>query len=155
MVSAAFSLTSVDAPVCRYLELDGEPGPEAERLLSDEELERAAQFRFAADRQRFVAAHAALRCALAAQTGERPEALRFTRSAFGKPSLSGWPRLRFSLSHSLGLGLLAIGERGPLGPTSSCCGRFPTRSRWPRSISRTARARRCWPCPPPSASMPS
>jgi len=42
MGSAAFSLTSVDAPVCRYLELDGEPGPEAERLLCDEELERAA-----------------------------------------------------------------------------------------------------------------
>ena len=115
MDSAAFSLTSVDAPVCRYLELDGEPGPEAERFLSDEELERAAQFRFAADRQRFVAAHVALRLALAEETGERPEALRFTRSAFGKPSLSGWPRVRFSLSHSLGLGLLAIGERGPLG----------------------------------------
>lgn len=115
MGHAAFNLSSVDAPVCRYLDLDDCAGPGAALILSKDERARAGQFRFAVDRQRFVAAHAALRYALAEQTGERADALRFTHSAFGKPSLLGSPRVHFSLSHSQGLGLIAIGERGPLG----------------------------------------
>lgn len=115
MGHAAFALSSVDAPVCRYLELDDCAGPGATLILSREEQARAGQFRFPLDRTRFVAAHAALRYALAEQTGGRADALRFTHSAFGKPSLLGWPRVHFSLSHSQGLGLIAIGGRGPLG----------------------------------------
>ena len=115
MGHVVFAHSSVEAPVCRYLELDDCSGHWAGRILSDEERARAAQFRFAIDRQRFVAAHIALRCALAEQTGERAETLRFSHTAFGKPSLSGWPHVRFSLSHSQGLGLIAIGGRGPLG----------------------------------------
>jgi 4'-phosphopantetheinyl transferase len=115
MEHAAFALSSVEAPVCRYLDLDDCAGPGAALILSKEERARAGQFRFPADRQRFVAAHAALRYALAEQTGERADALRFTHSAFGKPSLSRWPRVHFSLSHCQGLGLIAIGGRGPLG----------------------------------------
>jgi len=110
-----FGLCSVEAPVCRYVDLDEDAGPEAESILSDEERERAARLQFDADRRHYVAAHAALRRALAAHTGERAETLRFTHSAFGKPSLSGWHRVRFSLSHSRALGLIAVGERGPLG----------------------------------------
>jgi 4'-phosphopantetheinyl transferase len=110
-----FGLCSVEAPVCRYIDLDEDAGPEAESILSVEELERAARLQFEADRRHYVAAHAALRRALAAHTGERAETLRFTHSAFGKPSLSGWHRVRFSLSHSRALGFIAIGERGPLG----------------------------------------
>ena len=110
-----FGLCSVEAPVCRYFDLDEDAGPEAESILSVEELERAARLQFEADRRHYVAAHAALRRALAAHTGERAETLRFTHSAFGKPSLSGWHRVRFSLSHSRALGFIAIGERGPLG----------------------------------------
>jgi 4'-phosphopantetheinyl transferase len=112
---ADFSLSAVEAPVCRYLDLDDRASHDVEPLLCDEERARAAQFRFAPDRRRFVAAHAALRRALAEQIGQRPEALRFTRSAFGKPSLADGPRLHFSLSHSQALGLVAIGRRGPLG----------------------------------------
>jgi len=115
MGSAVFSLSAVEAPLCRYLDLDERASDDAEQMLSDEERERAAQFRFNADRRRFVAAHAALRRALAEQTGERPDALHFTRSAFGKPSLARASRVHFSLSHSHGLGLIAIGRRGPLG----------------------------------------
>jgi 4'-phosphopantetheinyl transferase len=110
-----FGLCSVEAPVCRYIDLDEDAGPEAESILSIEELDRAARLQFEADRRHYVAAHAALRRALAAHTGERAETLRFTHSAFGKPSLSGWHRVRFSLSHSRALGFIAIGERGPLG----------------------------------------
>jgi len=110
-----FGLCSVEAPVCRYLDLDEDAGPEAEGILSDEERERAARLQFDADRRHYVAAHAALRHALAAQTGEHAEALRFNHGAFGKPSLAGRSRVRFSLSHSRALGLIAIGARGPLG----------------------------------------
>jgi 4'-phosphopantetheinyl transferase len=112
---ADFSLSAVEAPVCRYLELDDRASGDAELVLCDEERARAAQFRFPADRRRFVTAHAALRRALAEQIGQRPEALCFTRSAFGKPSLANGPRVHFSLSHSHALGLIAIGRRGPLG----------------------------------------
>ncbi|MCR8961198.1 4'-phosphopantetheinyl transferase superfamily protein [Variovorax sp. CCNWLW225] len=115
MGHAAFALSSVDAPLCRYFDLDDCAGPGAALILSKEERTRAGQFRFPQERQRYVAAHAALRYALAEQTGARADALRFTHSAFGKPSLLGWPRVHFSLSHSQGLGLIAIGERGPLG----------------------------------------
>ena len=110
-----FGLSSVEAPVCRYLDLDDDAGPEAQEILSGEERERAARFQFEADRRHDVAAHAALRRALAAHTGERAEALRFTHSAFGKPSLAERHRVRFSLSHSRALGFYAIGGRGPLG----------------------------------------
>ena len=115
MGHVVFAHSSVEAPVCRYLELDDCSGHGAGQILSDEERARAAQLRFAIDRQRFVAAHVALRYALAEQTGERAETLRFAHTAFGKPSLSGWTYVRFSLSHSQGLGLIAIGGRGPLG----------------------------------------
>jgi len=113
--AAFFTLSSVEAPVCRYLDLDDGAGPEAELLLSSDERERAARLQFDADRRHYISAHAALRRALAEQTGVPADALRFNHSAFGKPSLSGWPRVRFSLSHSRALGLIAIGGRGPLG----------------------------------------
>lgn len=116
MRHAFFSSPPPEAPRVRYLDLDERATDEAERLLCEEERVRAAQFRFAADRRRFVAAHAGLRRALAEETGDRPDALHFRRSAFGKPSLvDSGPRVHFSLSHSLGLGLVAIGRRGPLG----------------------------------------
>ncbi len=115
MRHAFFTSPPPEAPRVRYFDLDERAADEAEQMLSEEERARAAQFRFAAERRRFVAAHAALRRALADETGERPDALRFTRSAFGKPSLSGGPRVHFSLSHSQAVGLLATGRRGPLG----------------------------------------
>ncbi len=114
MKNAAFAL-AIDAPVCRYVDLDGCTEHACERVLSDEERARAGRFRFARDGQRFMSAHVALRELLAAYTGLRAEALRFVTSAFGKPSLPDQPRTRFSLSHSQGLGLIAIGGRGPLG----------------------------------------
>ena len=109
------SALSIDAPVCRYVDLDSFTDLLPAQILSDEERARAAAFRFAADRQRFVASHIALRQALAEHAGLRAEALHFATGAFGKPSLSGCPRTRFSMSHSRSLALIAIGGRGPLG----------------------------------------
>ncbi|MGJ7615327.1 MULTISPECIES: 4'-phosphopantetheinyl transferase family protein [unclassified Variovorax] len=114
MNSSAYAM-SIDAPVCRYVDLDSFTDLLPAQLLSEEECTRAASFRFPADRQRFVAAHIALRQALAEYTGLHHAALHLATGSFGKPSLSGHTRTQFSLSHSRGLALIAIGGRGPLG----------------------------------------
>jgi len=77
------------------------PAGEVERLaalIAPEEREKAARFRFARDRRRFVVRRARLRQCLAAGMGVAPEALVFVERAFGKPTLAGGPE--FSLSHS-------------------------------------------------------
>lgn len=114
MNSATHAL-SIDAPICRYVDLDSFTDLLPAQILSKEECTRAASFRFPADRQRFVAAHVALRQALAEYTGLHSAALQLATGSFGKPSLSGHTRTQFSLSHSQGLALIAVGGRGPLG----------------------------------------
>ncbi|MES2246638.1 MAG: 4'-phosphopantetheinyl transferase superfamily protein [Pseudomonadota bacterium] len=114
MTGAAHAL-SIDAPVCQYVELDHFTDTLPTQVLSAEECARAESLRFPVDRARFVAAHVALRQALCAYTGLAPDALTLATGAFGKPSLAGHPRTQFSLSHSQGLALIAIGGRGPLG----------------------------------------
>lgn len=85
-------------------------------ILSQEEVERADRLRFAKHRERFLAAHAALRCILSAQTGLTPEALCFQVAPDGKPLLRCEPELAFNLSHTEGMGLVAlsIGSQGCL-----------------------------------------
>jgi 4'-phosphopantetheinyl transferase len=97
------------------VDLDVVPGPEAAACLSDEEWERAHRFVFARDRQRFVAAHSALRCALAAHTGIPGAFLDFTQGAFGKPRLVEPVGVRFNLSHSQSVGLIAISTDSEVG----------------------------------------
>src|SRR5271157_2561885 len=67
-------------------------------LLDERERERAARFQFERDRIRFTAAHSALRRILALYLRCSPEALRFTHTELGKPSIEG--PFRFSMSHS-------------------------------------------------------
>jgi len=66
---------------------DKSPGPEAWALLDGRERQRAEKFIHDRDRHRFVAAHAGLRLALAAETGQPPRALNFTTTPGGKPQL--------------------------------------------------------------------
>nr|WP_246548446.1 4'-phosphopantetheinyl transferase superfamily protein [Ancylobacter oerskovii] len=47
--------------------------------------------------------------------GREAEALSFARNAYGKPALKGHERLGFNLSHSEGLGVLAVADGIPLG----------------------------------------
>lgn len=114
MDSSAYAL-SIDAPICRYVDLDNFTDLLPTQVLSEEECARAASFRFPVDRQRFVASHIALRQALCEYTGLHHAALQLATGSFGKPSLSGHTRTQFSLSHSQGLAFIAIGGRGPLG----------------------------------------
>ena len=106
---------SIDVPLCLYVDLDRFAGLPSEQVLSEEERERAESFRSPLDRQRYVASHLALRQALSEYTGLQHAELHLSKGSFGKPSLTGHARTQFSLSHSQGLALIAIGGRGPLG----------------------------------------
>nr|MBA3826125.1 4'-phosphopantetheinyl transferase superfamily protein [Ktedonobacterales bacterium] len=80
-------------------------------LLSTDEREHAARFRFAHDQQRYTVAHAFVRHVLGAYLGVAPLGLTFAVGPQGKPSLvhqSGQPDLRFNLSHSHDRALLAV-----------------------------------------------
>lgn len=83
--------------------------------LSREERWRAARFRFAHDRRRYLAAHLALRRTLAPYVGQPPESLTFERGEWGKPRLAGANGPRFNLSHSSDVALLAIAASREVG----------------------------------------
>ncbi|HEX8772583.1 MAG TPA: 4'-phosphopantetheinyl transferase superfamily protein [Pyrinomonadaceae bacterium] len=89
-------------------------------ILGDDETERARRFHFDRDRARFVVAHAALRLILSRYLRQRPDQLRFHSNDYGKPALGtncdgGEDSLRFNLSHSEELALLAVGRARAVG----------------------------------------
>jgi len=86
-----------------------------EPLLSPDERERTATFRFARDRDRFVIARGLLRTLLGERLGEEPGRIRFAYGERGKPRLADETGLRFNLSHSRGLVAIALCEGRELG----------------------------------------
>ncbi len=83
--------------------------PDAQELLSTDEKERMARFRFDTDRHNFLFCRSMLRILLASYLGSPPAELRFAYSAHGKPSLSiSSCALEFNLSHTEGRVLLAV-----------------------------------------------
>lgn len=94
-------LTAGEVHVWRVA-LDAGAGPEA--ALSSAELAHADRLRGHLARERYLASHRALRAILAAVTGGP---LEFAASDHGKPYLPAAPRVRFNLSHSHGLALVA------------------------------------------------
>lgn len=101
---------------------DLRPAPEEterlSRLLSADETDRANRFHFARDRERFVAARAALRQILGLYLRVAPGDLRFRYGEFGKPSLAeerATLDLRFNLAHSHDLALCAVAARREVG----------------------------------------
>ena len=99
----------------RHARADLPPAPprDLERLLSPEERERGARFRFERDRRRAVVAWGLLRLTLGELVGRDPGALRFVRNRYGKPHLPGGPS--FNLSHSGEHILVAVAEQGRVG----------------------------------------
>jgi len=85
-------------------------------LAVDERI-RSARYRFPRDRDRFIAAHGVLRELLGRYLQTAPDRIRFVRDRFGKPHLGATygGRLRFSLSHSAGLALIAIAAESDVG----------------------------------------
>ncbi len=81
------------------------------RYLSPDERERAGRFQVEPDRLRFIAARGILRLILGSYLRADPMFLRFAYNEFGKPDLShqkGSDALRFNVSHSEGLCLIAV-----------------------------------------------
>ncbi len=78
------------------------------QVLSPEECERAGEAPRALRKRRYVARQAALRTILAERTESRPADITFTRSTLGRPELEGAQGVRFSVSDSAGLALVAV-----------------------------------------------
>ncbi len=92
----------------------------ARRVLSQDEIERAARFHFERDARRYTVAHGALRSILGRYAGLPAEALAFTITPYGKPYLrpdacSALPDLNFNLSHSGEFALVGVCRFGRLG----------------------------------------
>src|SRR5690349_19092010 len=83
-------------------------------LLSSDERERASQFHFDRDRNRYIAGRSVLRRLIARYEDKRPEAIHFSYNTYGKPSLDG-SSLRFNASHSADLALFAFTRQRQIG----------------------------------------
>jgi 4'-phosphopantetheinyl transferase len=86
-----------------------------ELSLSKDEAERAARFHFAADKRRFIVAHAGLRSILARYVPCEPAQLSFSIGKQGKPALSAGKGVDFSLAHSGEYALVAVARRRRVG----------------------------------------
>lgn len=100
---------------------DGAANPPAggEGLLSKDERERAARYRFPVHARRFGFAHVVLRRILSRYTGCPPGELTFEAGKYGKPRLvgvcGGGSPLRFNLAHSGELVLVGVCRDGETG----------------------------------------
>ena len=102
------ALLSVDQPLLRHLE----------STLADDEKARAARFIFDRDRDHYIAARGILRDLLSGYIGCLAETIKFAYGPRGKPGLAdpdSKSNVRFNLSHSHGLALVAVGAGREVG----------------------------------------
>jgi len=90
-----------------------------EPVLSAEERERAARFRFERHRNAFVVARGALRVLLARYIGSSSVDVTFVYGPNGKPSLPV-SRVEFNVSHTDGVVVLAFAQDCALGVDIEC-----------------------------------
>jgi 4'-phosphopantetheinyl transferase len=85
--------------------------------LSGDERARASRFRFDRDRNRFIRVRGGLRKLLGGYLGERPSDVFFEYGTHGKPALGSRYEnpLKFNVSHSGDLALMAIGRHVEVG----------------------------------------
>src|SRR4051812_5517535 len=85
-------------------------------VLTADELLRAGRMRAEEQRRRAIVTRAVLRKLLARETGRTPEEIAFSVGPHGKPRLDDTSAgVRFNLSHSAGLALIAIAHDVELG----------------------------------------
>jgi 4'-phosphopantetheinyl transferase len=87
-------------------------------ILEEEEVARAALFRFEKDRNHWIVARGILRILLSRYVNIAPGQLRFGSNAYGKPFLvfpALSPQLQFSVSHSQDLALYAFAYNRQVG----------------------------------------
>ena len=86
--------------------------------LEGDETDRANRFHFEKHRRAFVVGRGFLRDVLSRYLDAKPALLRFLYGPYGKPALNGEhkrTRLRFNMSHSHNLALLAVTEDNQIG----------------------------------------
>jgi 4'-phosphopantetheinyl transferase len=89
-----------------------------QQTLSPDELTKADRFRFPKDRSQFIVSRGALRAILSRYVNISSHILRFDYNPYGKPSLivaQGGNTLRFNLSHSRGMALIALTKNRDIG----------------------------------------
>ena len=116
---ASLSLQSGEVHVWRVaLEQPEQVVQRFRSTLEPEELYRADRFHFEKDRRGFVVSRGFLRAVLGRYLSANPEALRFSYGHYGKPALDGDHKqsaLRFNMSHSRSVALVAVIETRELG----------------------------------------
>ena len=83
--------------------------------LDAEELNRASRYYFEKHRRHFLVGRGFLRAVVARYVAEKPENLKFVYGAYGKPSLAAEQTVRFNMSHSHEVALLAVTRDVELG----------------------------------------
>ena len=112
MTTADIQLWSIDINPARHR------SEELRSLLSDDELERADNFRFNKHRDRWIASRAMLRIILSSIIDRSPESVIFDYDEYAKPCLGhsdSEAQVNFNLTHSNDLALLAVTSSGPVG----------------------------------------
>lgn len=111
MLQQAMPLAADEVHVWRA-SLAGGPGPDEMATLPPEETDRAARFGNRDRQAGFLVARATVRGVIAHELGTDPRALRFATGPHGKPFLDPPNALRFNLSHSGDVVLVAVaGDR--------------------------------------------
>ena len=84
--------------------------------LSPDEKDKASKFRFPKDRDHYVVARGSLREIIGSYLDLKPDQIRFSYNKYGKPSIdNGNPALRFNLSHSRDIALVAVTSGAEVG----------------------------------------
>ncbi len=96
----------------------GEPSAADLKILDEQERNRTVRFYFAPDQVRYSVCHANMRRILGSYLRRPPDSLVYREAEGGKPELvltAAEPPLRFNLSHSKSIALLAVGLEAEVG----------------------------------------
>jgi 4'-phosphopantetheinyl transferase len=107
--------SNLGRPVVYLAHIDAVDHQQATRQIPPAERERAARFRVADDRRRFLVGRTALRSLLGDHLGLAPQDLAFTFGPAGKPHLADAPLPGFNLAHAGDWILLALHPRAQVG----------------------------------------
>src|SRR5437879_4068688 len=102
---------------CASLDVPPETSARLYATLTPDERTRSARFRFERDRKRFIVTRGVLRDLLGRYLQTQPGHISFVYNASGKPDLSPefGSRLKFNLSHSAGVALIAVAIDSDVG----------------------------------------
>ena len=116
--SSGITPTNDEAHVwCVNLDLPPSATSELFKILTPDEQQRADQYKFERGRTRFITARSMLRRLLGNALQQDPSALTFRYTERGKPELTvaGEGQLRFNVSHSDALALIALTRSHAVG----------------------------------------